>query len=114
MDAIRLEYDLRQFHRRVADMETICDMLNNAMRMSTRSTFSYATWSLASGYLDALDAAYPGIGQWLEWWWLKCQLGANPLEASVAGGETRMIATIDDLVRLVLDDLEHAEVRRGR
>lgn len=113
MDAEQLETDLREFHRRVADMETIYDTLSNSMGINPDSAFSNAIWGLIGGYLAALEAAYPGVGGWLEWWWTECDLGAHTLEAAPDGGELRTIATIDDLIRLVLDDLAHAEAAHG-
>lgn len=100
-----IEQAIRDFHARVTEAEQVLDVLNDVLEMRPEGRLYSAVWALIGGYLDALDASHPGIGGWLEWWWNECRLGTRPLHAGLAGEELRMIATIDDLVRLVCEDL---------
>lgn len=98
---------IRRFHEVVADMESVIDDLKKPLRMEPDAPLCEACWHLIGAYKDALDAKY-AIGGWLEWWWLDCDLGDKPRFATPSGGVRRDIATIDDLVQLILEDLEAA------
>jgi len=105
----KIEKAIRDFHNRVGDIERVTDALNAVLMGHPESDFNMALWAVVGAYKDALDEAY-SIGSWLEWWWLECSLGNNPMQAGLAGEELRTIATIDDLVTLVLDDLKQSEM----
>jgi hypothetical protein len=100
----QIEKAVRDFHERVMEVEQLMGALNEVLSIQPEAPINHAIWSLIGGYRDALGAAY-SIDGWLEWWWLECGLGSTPLHAAPAGGQTRTIATIDDFVRLVLDDV---------
>lgn len=100
----KVEQAIRDFHDRVTEIERVTDVLKSVMSMAPESDLYSAIWALIGGYKDAIGDAY-NIDGWLEWWWLECNLGSNPMQAAVAGEELRTIATVDDLVRLILDDL---------
>lgn len=99
---------VRAFHDRVSEAEAVLADLADILMMPPETRLSSAVWELVGGYKDVLDSACH-IGIWLEWWWLECGLGATPLKAGPAGGELRTIATIDDLVQLVLEDIAASE-----
>ena len=100
----KAEKQIREFHARVTEIERVTDAMNSFLSMTPESVLNAAIWALVGGYTDAIDAAY-NIGGWLEWWWLECRLGKNPMQAGLAGEELRTISTIDDLVRLICDDI---------
>lgn len=99
-----LEETIREFDARVREIERVSDTLNRVLLISPESEFYSAIWSIIHGYMEAISAVYP-IGGWLEWWWLDCGLGSWPHQAGLPGEELRTIATIDDLVRIVCDDI---------
>ncbi len=99
---------IREFHDRVIEFERVIAVLNGVVDMQPESALNTAAWDLIGGYKDALGAAYH-IDGWLEWWWLECNLGNNPMKAKLSGGELRTISTLDDFVKLVCDDLAHGD-----
>lgn len=103
-----VEKAVREFHERVTEVERVIDALNQSLMMQPESELCSSVWALVGGYKDALGAAY-SIDPWLEWWWLECGLGTKPMQAGLAGEELRTIATVDDLVQLILDDLIKSE-----
>lgn len=104
-----IEKAIRDFHERVREVESHIDVLTEGLlKVSPDSDLLGSIWEVAEGYREALDAAY-SIGGWLEWWWHECGLGENPMKAGLPGEDLRTVATIDDLVRLVLDDLGRAD-----
>lgn len=107
MNTANVEKAIRDFHDTVSEAEAVMGELNEVLGMSPDSRLYSAVWALGGALKDALDAAY-GIGGWLEWWWLECSLGRNPMQAGWEGAEMRTITTVDDLVRLIIDDLERA------
>lgn len=98
------EEAVREFHNRVSEMERVAAVMCDVLSMEPESDFYSAVWALVGGYQGALGAAY-GIDGWLEWWWLECKLGENPMQAAPAGGELRTIATVDDLVKVICEDV---------
>lgn len=103
MDKAKIEKAIRDFDERVRAMDRAWDKLKEAVGATPESPLFEATAGLADGYVAALDAAY-AIGEWLDWWCLECQLGLNPMECEV-GGKKFTVATVDDLVRVVLADI---------
>lgn len=103
----KVEKAIRDFHERVSEIESVTDAMSEVLSMAPECALHSAILALIGGYRDALGAAY-SIDGWLEWWWLECGLGSKPMRAGLAGEELRAIATIDDLVRLICDDLAQA------
>lgn len=106
MDAARgqdIAAAVRVYHARMTALEQVLDDLGKPLKVAPESPLLQAVWALATEYRKALDSQY-AIGEWLEWWWLECQLGAHPMQAKPAHGKLRTVATVDALVRLVLDD----------
>ena len=106
MEAI--EKAVRDFHDRVYEVEHVTARLGDVLSIPPDAPLTTAIWQLIGGYRDALGAAY-GIEGWLDWWWIECNLGGTPMDAAPVGGEMRKISTVDDLVRLVCDDLAKEE-----
>lgn len=100
-----VEKAVREFHERVTEIERVFDTLNSVLSIRPESDLHNAINSLIGGYISALGAAY-NIDGWLEWWWLECNLGDHPMQAALAGEELRTIATIDDLVKLICDEIQ--------
>lgn len=99
---------LREFHERIGALDETYDQLHGLVGIDPEAPLANAIWAVAGGWQRALDTAY-GLGGWLEWWWLECALGAKPKSVRLPGEEERTIATVDDLVAVVLDDLRHCE-----
>ncbi|WP_156820696.1 hypothetical protein [Thioalkalivibrio thiocyanodenitrificans] len=100
-----IEKAARDFHTAVSGADGALDRLSDLLGVSPESDLCSNVWAMAGAYKGALDAAY-GIGGWLEWWWLECRLGEQPMQAGLPGEELRTIATIDDLVKLITDDIK--------
>ncbi len=107
VDISIVENAIRSFHERVTEIERVFDTLNSVLYIQPESDFHNAINSLIGGYINALGAAY-SINGWLEWWWFECSLGGSPNRAGLAGEELRTIETIDDLVKLICDDIKKA------
>lgn len=104
----RVAQAIQRFHERATTAVEVMNRLDDALDIAPESPLYEAQWALIGGYIEALGAAY-AIDGWLEWWWTECLLGEKPMRAKLPGDEEeRTIANIDDLVRLILDDLEHA------
>lgn len=104
----KVEAAIREFHARMVEMERVLDAMNSVMSMAPESDLQSAIWALVESYQASLSAAY-NIGDWLEWWWLECKLGAVTMTAGLPGEAMRKISNIDDLVKLIIDDLKQSE-----
>lgn len=103
----KVERAIRNFDARVREIERVTEVMAGVLSMAPECELHSTIWSIIGGYLEALGAAYH-IEVWLEWWWMECGLGQRPKQAGLPGEELRMIANIDDLVRLICDDLAQA------
>lgn len=105
----KIEKAVRDFHHRALEAEGVSDVLNGVLWMAPESNFCTMLAELIGGYKDALDSAY-NIGGWLEWWWIECDLGRTQRskQAGLPNEPLRTIATIDDLVQIIKDDLARA------
>ena len=103
-DRARIEQAIRDWHERSRDAQAKLDELEAVTGCNPDSPLNAVTWALIGGWLTTLDHAY-SIGAWLDWWWHECRLGEYPTEASIGDAPLRKIATVDDLVALVLEDL---------
>lgn len=108
MNEQRIAQSIRQWHERVVELETRYNELSPLIGANPESLMMAAVWHVASGYTDMTGEA-TGAGGWLEWWWLECNLGARQMTACLPGEPQRNIATLEDLIRLVLDDLRRAQ-----
>ena len=105
-DMQAVEKAIRDFHERVADADKVLSALDDIFDWSPECQLFQAVSALVGGYISALGAAYH-IEGWLEWWWLECRLGQNPLEAAPAGGELRIVAAVDDLIALITEEIRN-------
>lgn len=103
MSADKIRNAVLRWNELVCDIETALDNLRDTVGLNPEAPLPTAAWALAGGYMDALDVAY-GIGGWLEWWWHECRLGENPMQAGF-DGKVRLVATIEDLIGIILEDL---------
>lgn len=94
---------IREFHDRVTEIERVLDVIESVMGSYPESDLNNAVWAIVGGYAAAIGQSFH-CEAWLDWWWLECGLGAQPKCASPHGENLRMVATIDDLVALILED----------
>lgn len=100
-----LNTDIHLFHLCVEDISEVLDRLDDNLSMDPDNALSRAVEGLIEGYQSALDAHYPGIYSWLDWWRDSCRLGERPRLVITSAGEERLIATIDDLVAFLRIEL---------
>ena len=78
----KLENAIRGFHRRVSEFDRVSEILCSVFRMPPECKLNAVVWDLIDGYMDAIDEIFfldRDIKSWLQWWWLECDLGKNPL-----------------------------------
>lgn len=100
---LEIEKAVREFDEQARAVEALIDSLRDVFDPAPESRICQVPLDLLGAYIRALDAKHH-IGGWLEWWWLECRLGENPLAAGLPGEAMREIATVDDFVRLVCDE----------
>jgi len=95
---------IREWHERVADVEKQIDALKELTGLSPESPLHASVMLMAHAYTLTVEGVLARDNVcWLEWWWLECNLGSTPRAASPSNDTPlRVIATIDDLVLLVL------------
>ena len=98
----QVDQAIRAFQGRVVEIERVLDAMSAVLGMQPECALREAIFGLVGDQLALLDAA-GGVDGWLEWWWLECGLGNRPMGAAPAGGKMRLVATLDDLVRIVLE-----------
>ena len=99
----QLEQTIRNFHAHaveVRDMITKLDALFRAAPESPVHTLLNRSLSLM---IDAVELSHgESVADWLDWWWLECDLGVLPMEAAPSYlSASRTIATIDDLIQII-------------
>lgn len=102
--AEKTEQAVRDFHKRAVDIEACAAALGELVGMQPESRVMAALFGTLGAYMRALGEPL-GIDGWLEWWWLECGLGERPKQAGLRGEALRDVSTIDDLVRIVIDDV---------
>ena len=102
---------IREWHERVADVEKQIDALKELTGLSPESPLHASVMLMAHAYTLTVEGVLARDNVcWLEWWWLECNLGSTPRAASPSNDTPlRVIATIDDLVLLVLGALESVD-----
>lgn len=103
---------VREFHERGVALEGVIGALNAAVSLEPESPLREAAWAMYGLASRAIDAAFPGADGWLDWWMVECRFGTNPMQARLPNEELRTIATVDDLIRIIEDDLEAARKER--
>lgn len=102
-EARQLEAAIRGFDTLARTMENLHDTLDTSIGLTVEGPVSMALSEAVRTQQAALEAQF-GIGGWLEWWWLECYLGKQPMEAGVNGDPMRLIVTLEDLIQLLLDE----------
>ena len=75
------------------------DALDRVVGCSPESPLHVAIYGILEAYTDAVQDAH-GLSDWLNWWWLECDMGQNHLSASIGDEPLREIATVEDLIKL--------------
>ena len=93
---------LRIWHEAVTESEKEIDaLIEIGFRPESR------LFTAINNALEALTAATSQIvgdeSGWLDWYWLDCRMGRNPLEAGFSD-DLRKICTLDDLIWLLEGD----------
>lgn len=78
------------------ELDSRMDALAELTGMPPDSPVSSAIWEMAGDYTSAVD---PGGD--CAWFWVDCDLGRAPMQASKADGETRTIRDVEDLLWLM-------------
>ena len=91
---------LARWARVMRDMEAQYRTLDALMGSEPEAPLPLAVNRLMEAYTDQVSAHLGDSRQWLEWYWLECDLGAKP---KVAGphDDMRRIATIEDLAWVI-------------
>ena len=101
-----IEQAIRTWYATVKATGEAVDALNNIVGCSPESPLSQSIYAMVIAYTDAVQDAH-GLDTWLEWYWLECEMGENPLSASSGDNPMREIATVDDLVALCADHCDN-------
>ena len=94
-----MEQAVRTWHATAKATGEAVDELNNVIGCSPESPLSQAIYAMVIAYTDAVQDAH-GLGDWLNWYWLECEMGTEPLSASIGDEPLREIATVEDLIAL--------------
>ena len=94
-----MEQAVRTWYATVKATGEAIDALNNVVGCSPESPLSQAIYAMVIAYTDAVQDTH-GLGDWLTWWWLECEMGETPLAASIGDEPLREIATVEDLIAL--------------
>ena len=94
-----MEQAVRAWYATVKDAGEAVDELDRVVGCSPESPLSQAIYAMVIAYTDAVQDAH-GLGDWLNWWWLECEMGKTPLSASIGDEPLREIATLEDLIAL--------------
>lgn len=60
--------------------------------------------AMQSDYTASVAARCRVSADWLEAWWLECDLGERPLRAGIVGEPVRTITSLAELLALIIDD----------
>lgn len=84
---------VRRWYETMVELERQCDEFTDITMAHPESPLMRAVNMIAGDYTTAVDP-----GGTCEWFWLECDLGRRPLQASKAGGDERTIKTVEDLI----------------
>ena len=104
----KVEQQVREWHEALTGVFEIMERLDDVLDINPESPLNAAIFKLIGSYNRALGWSN-GIDGWLEWWWTECRMGENPMRAGLPGGELTLISNIDDLVKLIIDDLKQTQ-----
>ena len=118
-----IEQAIRDFDKHARAVESLIDGFKVVADPAPESMLCSIVFDLLDAYRKTVEQQNGIDDDWLEWWRLECRLGETPLEAGLAGEAMRTIATLDDLIALVIDHVaigeaakelrrQHAEIER--
>ena len=94
-----MDQAVRTWYTTVKATGDAVDELDRVVGCSPESPLSQSIYAMVIAYTDAVQDAH-GLDTWLEWYWLECEMGENPLSASIGDEPLREIATVEDLIAL--------------
>ena len=97
---------IRTWHTTVKATGEAVDELDRVVGCSPESPLSQSIYAMVIAYTDAVQDAH-GLGDWLEYYWLECDMGKSPLAASIGDEPLRDIATLEDLIALCADHCDN-------
>lgn len=101
-----IEQAIRDFDKHARAVESLIKGFKVIAEPAPESMLCDTVFGLLTAYRKTIEDQHGIDDDWLEWWRLECRLGETPLEAGLAGEEMRTIATIDDLVAIVIGHIE--------
>lgn len=104
----KVEQQVREWHEALIGLFEIRERLDDVLNINPESPLNTAIYELIGSYNRALGWPH-SIEGWLEWWWIECRMGESPMRAGLPGEDMRLISTVDDLVKLIIDDLKQAQ-----
>ena len=107
----QIEQAIRDFDKHARDVKRLMCNFNVIADPGPESMLCSTVLDLLDAYRKTIEDQHGIDDDWLEWWRLECRLGETPLEAGLAGEEMRTIATLDDLIALVID---HVAMRKDK
>ena len=105
-----IEQAIREFDKHARAVESLIEGFKVVADPAPESMLCSTVFDLLDAYRKTIEDQH-GIDGWLDWWRLECRLGETPLEAGLADEEMRTIATLDDLIALVID---HVAMRKDK
>lgn len=99
---------ITRFHNLATNAMRVLGAVDDLIGIEPESILNSIVTRLIDGYISALGDAYAVHG-WLDWWAWECRFGANPLGAQVGENPIHEVATVDDLIALVLETLDLPE-----
>ena len=106
-----IEQAIRDFDRHARAVESLIDGFKVVADPAPESMLCSTVFDLLDAYRKTVEQQHGIDDGWLDWWRLECRLGETPLEAGLADEAMRTIATIDDLIALVID---HVAMRKDK
>ncbi len=89
---------LLELDARLRELMDLTGGVDGPLQNAINTTATQYTKAIAEIVGDVVDEfGY----SWLEWWWLECDLGRVPREASAAGGKLHLIDSIEKLAELL-------------
>jgi len=82
------------------------DELSKQLMAPPEAPLFTAGWEMFKGYTETLAKEIGDNGGWLEWYAWECMLGENPMEMTFPNGEKLVVASVGNLVDVILTNDE--------
>lgn len=105
-----IEQAIRDFDKHARAVESLIEGFKVVADPAPESMLCDTVFGLLTAYRKTIEDQH-GIDGWLDWWAYECCLGRRPQKAGLRGEPDRTIATIDDLIALVID---HAAMSKDK